>query len=141
MAPIVVAILAFSSLGTAFLSGVLGMAGGMILMGVLLAFLPVPAAMTLHGLTQLASNGWRAWLWRRDIDWRAFRGYALGAVLAFAAFAAAHTVVSKPMAFIALGIMPFLAMALPKRVQLDAGRRGHAFACGGLCSAASLTAG
>ena len=52
---------------TAFLSGIFGMAGGLILMGVLLALMPVPAAMMLHGVTQLASNGWRAFLWRDHI--------------------------------------------------------------------------
>ena len=45
---------------TSFLSGIFGMAGGMILMGLLLAMLPVATAMLLHGITQLASNGWRA---------------------------------------------------------------------------------
>ncbi|MGZ5081409.1 MAG: hypothetical protein ACXWHZ_18785, partial [Usitatibacter sp.] len=60
-----VAILAVSGLVTSFISGILGMAGGMILMGILLAMMPVPAAMMLHGITQLASNAWRAVLWRR----------------------------------------------------------------------------
>ena len=45
---------------TAFLSGIFGMAGGMILLGLLLAMLPLAQAMLLHGITQLASNGWRA---------------------------------------------------------------------------------
>ena len=62
---------------TSFIFGILGMAGGMILMGVLLALLPLPAAMMLHGITQLASNGWRAWLRRTHVNWRVFRGYAL----------------------------------------------------------------
>ena len=44
---------------TSFISGILGMAGGMILMGVLLALLPLPAAMVLHAVTQMASNAWR----------------------------------------------------------------------------------
>jgi uncharacterized protein len=54
-------------LSTSFISGVFGMVGGMILMGVLLAIMPVAAAMVLHGVTQMASNGWRAWLWRTHI--------------------------------------------------------------------------
>ena len=48
---------------TAFLSGMFGMAGGLILIGVLLALMPVPEAMALHAVTQMASNGWRALLW------------------------------------------------------------------------------
>ncbi len=55
---------------TAFLSGIFGMAGGLVLIGVLLAIMPVPTAMALHAVTQMASNGWRALLWRRHIVWR-----------------------------------------------------------------------
>jgi hypothetical protein len=32
------------------------MAGGLVLVGVLLALLPLPAAMALHAVTQIASN-------------------------------------------------------------------------------------
>nr|MBP8248004.1 hypothetical protein [Phenylobacterium sp.] len=46
-------------LATATLSGVFGMAGGLILMGVLTALLPVPAALAIHGLVQMASNASR----------------------------------------------------------------------------------
>src|SRR5678816_146275 len=72
---------------TSFISGILGMAGGMILMGVLLALMPVPAAMMLHGTTQMASNGWRAWLWRREIDWRVLRGTVYGSLVVLGFFA------------------------------------------------------
>ena len=47
-------------LATSFLSGVVGMAGGMILMGILLLMMDVTAAMVLYGVTQTAANGWRA---------------------------------------------------------------------------------
>ncbi len=40
---------------TALLSGVFGMAGGLILIGVLLAVTPLPQAMVLHAVTQMAS--------------------------------------------------------------------------------------
>src|SRR4051812_50194288 len=52
---------------TAFLSGLFGMAGGMILIGVLLMLMPLPTAMGLHAITQMASNGWGAFLWRGAI--------------------------------------------------------------------------
>ena len=135
------AVLAVSSLVTSFISGILGMAGGMILMGVLLALLPLPAAMMLHGVTQLASNAWRALLWRNDVDWRVFRGYAYGALLALALFAAVRLVVSKPVALIAMGFTPFVTLWLPEGLHLNVERRGHPISCGIVCSALSLTAG
>jgi uncharacterized protein len=134
-------VLAISTLVTSFISGILGMAGGMILMGVLLALLPLPAAMMLHGIAQLAANGWRALLLRKEIDWRVFAGYASGAFIAFALFAMARLVVGKPVALIAMGVTPFVALALPERLQLNVERRWHSFACGIACSALSLTAG
>jgi uncharacterized membrane protein YfcA len=138
---LVLAALAVSALVTSFISGILGMAGGMILMGVLLALLPLPAAMMLHGITQLASNAWRAVLWRKEVDWRVFRGYAYGAIIATAIFAVARLVVSKPVALIAMGFTPFVALALPEKLHLNVERRGHPFGCGMICSALSLTAG
>jgi hypothetical protein len=50
--------LALAALVTAFLSGILGMAGGMILMGALLALLPVADAMVLHGMSDADFRNW-----------------------------------------------------------------------------------
>jgi len=135
------AILAAASLVTSFISGILGMAGGMILMGILLAVVPLPAAMMLHGFTQLASNGWRAALWRMHIAWPIFRGYVYGALAALAAFILIHLVVSKPVALIVLGLTPFVALALPESLHLNVERRGHPFACGAICTVLQLIAG
>ena len=133
--------IAVAVLITSFISGILGMAGGMILMGVLLALLPLPAAMMLHGIAQMASNGWRAWLWRTNVDWRIFREYALGALLALAAFILVQIVVSKPVAYILLGLTPFVSFALPKRLALNVDHRGHALVCGAVCMGLQLLAG
>ena len=98
---------------TAFLSGIFGMAGGLILIGVLLAILPLPSAMALHAVTQMASNGWRALLWRRYIVWRQLGFYALGCFVALALWSIIFFVPSKPIALICLGLTPFLARAMP----------------------------
>jgi len=138
---LILSILGVSALVTSFISGILGMAGGMILMGILLALLPLPAAMMLHGITQLASNGWRAWLWRSEVDWRVFRGYLFGSLAALAAFTAVQLVVSKPVALVILGLTPFAALALPEKWHLNVERKGHATACGTICTVLNLTAG
>lgn len=135
------AILAVSAVVTSFISGILGMAGGMILMGILLAMLPVPAAMMLHGITQLASNAWRALLWRNEVDWRVFRGYVYGALLALAFFIGVRILVSKPVALILMGFTPFVTLWLPEGLHLNVERRGHSTACGIVCNVLSLTSG
>lgn len=140
-AALVFSVLAASTLVTAFISGILGMAGGMILMGVLLAFLPLPAAMMLHGISQLASNGGRAFMLRNEVDWRVFRGYVVGAALALGLFAATSIVVGKAAALIAMGLMPFAALLLPEKLHLNVERRGHSALCGFVCLALNLVAG
>lgn len=126
---------------TSFISGILGMAGGMILMGVLLALLPLSAAMLLHGITQMASNGWRAWLWRAHINWRVMLGYALGALLALGLFFGFQFVVQKPVAYLILGLTPFVGYVLPPRLALNIDRPMHPFLCGLICTSIQMLAG
>ena len=49
---------------SSFISGVFGMAGGMILLGVLLNYFDVAAAMILFSIIQFVANGSRAVQWR-----------------------------------------------------------------------------
>jgi uncharacterized membrane protein YfcA len=140
-AALVLSLIAATSLLTSFISGILGMAGGMILMGVLLALLPLPAAMLLHGISQLTANGWRAWMLRGAIDWRVIRGYTAGAAVALLAFALLQFVASKPVALILMGLTPFAGLALPERFHLNVERRGQSFACGVINTAIALVAG
>jgi uncharacterized protein len=134
-------IIAVSVVITSFISGILGMAGGMILMGVLLAFLPVPAAMMLHGVAQMSANGWRAWLWRGEVDWRVFRSVAFGALLVLIIFSVIQLTASKPVSYLLLGATPFLSYLLPEKLKLNVDRRGHSFLCGVSCTAIQLVAG
>jgi uncharacterized membrane protein YfcA len=134
-------ILSTSVVATSFLSGIFGMAGGMVLMGILLALMTVEKAMVIHGVAQFASNGWRAVLWWRRIDWRVFRGYAAGAALVVAAMLSLELALSRPAVMVVLGLTPFLAYALPSDLQLNVDRRGHAFACGVVCMGVQMLSG
>jgi uncharacterized protein len=113
MTPLMIAALGALMVGTAFLSGLFGMAGGMILIGVLLILMPLPTAMVLHAITQMASNGWRAILWRKHIRWRPVSVYLIGCAIALGVFSLVLYVPDKPVALLLLGITPFLARALP----------------------------
>ena len=61
-----------ATLGTSALSGVLGMAGGLILMGVCTSVLPVAQAMVVHGMAQSTSNAARTWVLRAHLHQRIF---------------------------------------------------------------------
>jgi len=136
-----VAIIGVTVFVTSFISGILGMAGGMILMGVLLALMPVPAAMMLHGVAQLAANGWRAWLWRAQIDWRVFRGNFYGSLVALAFFTVMQLVGSRMVVYLFLGLTPFVSYVLPPKLKLNVDRKGHPFVCGTLCTGLQLLSG
>ena len=60
MSSVTAAFLIITAFLTALLSGIFGMAGGLVLMGALALVLPVSAAFVTHGLLQLVANGWRA---------------------------------------------------------------------------------
>jgi uncharacterized membrane protein YfcA len=75
--PLEWAILCAACLATSALSAVIGMAGGIVLLSVMLLFMEPLAAIPLHGVIQLVANGSRALAQRRDIDWRIAGRYAL----------------------------------------------------------------
>jgi uncharacterized protein len=103
--------------GTTFLSGLFGMAGGLILIGALLAFMPVGGAMVLHAVTQIASNVWRGLLWRRHIRWRAVAAYVLGCSLALLAWSLTQYVPSRAVALLLLGVTAFLPRLAPSNLK------------------------
>ena len=133
-------LLALTALVTALLSGIFGMAGGMVLMGVYTALLPVPTAMVMHGGTQLVANGLRALILRRDVYWRGFRWYVVGALCAFALLFSVHYVPDPLVVFLGLGLAPFVAPLLPARF-MDFERRGAALLAGFNVASVQLVAG
>jgi uncharacterized protein len=117
MTSLMIAALGALMVATAFLSGLFGMAGGMILIGVLLTLMPLPTAMVLHAITQMASNGWRAFLWRSHIRWRPVLVYLIGAALALGVWSLTCYVPDKPIALLLLGVTPFMARLMPRNLK------------------------
>lgn len=73
----VLAILAAAALATSVLSAIVGMAGGIVLLAVMLLFYDPLLAIPLHGVVQLVSNGSRTLIQRRHVDWSIVSRYAL----------------------------------------------------------------
>lgn len=141
IAPATLGLLALVVLGTSFLSGIFGMAGGIVLLGTLLLVLDVAPAMVLFGSTQMAANGWRSLLWRAHVKWPIVGGYIVGALAAFAVMRLVVIVPSKGFMYLALGAMPFLADIMPKRLEPDITRPGMPYVCGLLLMVINLLAG
>lgn len=132
-------LLVISALLTSALSAVFGMAGGLLLMGIATAALPVAAAMVFHGVTQLASNGFRAALLWRHVHARGLLLYALGAGVAFAVLWQVRYVPNATVVLLVLGALPFLTRLLP--VAPDFARPRSALAAGFLVGGLQLIAG
>jgi uncharacterized protein len=117
MTPSVVAIIGATIVFSSFLSGVFGMAGGMILLGVLLNYFDVATGMIFFSIIQLFANGWRVVQWRHYILWGIFGWYFVGAVIAFAGMWMIAFVPDKAMVYLGLGVMPFVVEALPASMR------------------------
>ncbi|MEM9573629.1 MAG: TSUP family transporter [Pseudomonadota bacterium] len=132
MSAMLMSIIAVTMLFTAFLSGIFGMAGGLILMGVLLAVLPLSEAMSLHAITQITSNGWRGLIWIKNVRIRPAINFLFGSSIAFAAWSFWYYIPSKPVALIALGLAPFVVHIIPDRLKPNPENLLH-----GICYGAS----
>src|SRR5215831_16446046 len=135
------ALLGATIVATSFLSGVFGMAGGMILLGVLLNYFEVASAMILFSIIQMFANGWRALQWRDYVRWPIFTWYVLGSALAFAAMFAVSFVPNKMMVYLTLGLMPFAVELLPARAHPNIEWRGIPFITGALTTVVQVLSG
>jgi uncharacterized membrane protein YfcA len=133
-------ILSLAALATAALSATFGMAGGLVLLGVYTALLPVPTAMVLHGATQLVANGGRAWLLRGHVH-RNVLVYAVGAGAAWLLLRGVAWSPDAATVLIGVGAIPFLTLALPKVAALDFAHRRGATLAGALVAGTQLAFG
>jgi len=136
-----IAILLAVVLATATVSGVFGMAGGLMLMGALTLAMPVSAAMVTHGAVQFVSNGWRAVLHRKHINWRIIALYALGSALAAGLLLFLTYNPTKAWVYLMLGLVPGLSWLPKGALQLDAAKPAHAAACGLTVTGLNVIAG
>ncbi len=134
-------LLLVATLVTATISGIFGMAGGLILMGVLAAFTPVAVAMVMHGFIQIVSNGSRALMLGRHISWLLVGRYALGAMAGAALIALIAWRPSRPAVFVLLGLTPMLVWVPTRHLALDVQRRAQAELCGFLVQTMNTLAG
>ena len=141
MTPFAFVLIACTIISTSFISGLFGMAGGMILVGVLLVYFDVATAMVIFSIIQFAANGWRAVLWWRFVLWRIFFVYVAGAVLSFAIMRYVAIVPGKAAVYLGLGLMPFAIELLPKDMRPNIEWRGVPFFTGVLTTVIQLLTG
>lgn len=127
--------------GTSALSGVFGMAGGMLLLLLLTARLPLADAMVLHGSAQLVANGVRAALLGRHVRVELVARYVFAGVLAASVCALSAIVVDTRVALVITGLVgcaePWLSRLRLPSIERPAGT----YLCGALVSGLHVTSG
>ena len=141
MTPFDFVLIACTIISTSFISGLFGMAGGMILVGVLLVYFDVATGMVIFSIIQFVANGWRAVLWARFVIWRIFFVYVAGAVISFGIMRYVAIIPSKAMVYIGLGALPFLIELLPAKARPNIEWRGVPFLTGVLTTVIQLLTG
>jgi uncharacterized protein len=122
-------------------SGVFGIAGGMIMLGVLLIFFDVPTAMVLFSVLAATANAWRVMSWWRHINWRILWGYATGGFIATILMGFIAFVPSKALVYLILGLMPYTIELLPRNRHPNIEWDGMALLSGLVTTAIQLVAG
>ena len=133
-----IAVAAFLS---AFVTGVFGMAGGQILLAVLLYYLPVSAAMTVFSGLMFTAGLWRAILWRQHVAWPIAWRCMCGLVAGYMLMLLVQFVPSKPLIYLGLGLTPILGDLAPKRFAPDVSKPGLAAVCGFIIMVLQISVG
>ena len=95
---------------TSFVTGAMGLGGGMLLLVVMASTMPIAALIPVHGLVQLGSNASRSVMTFRHLDRTMFKYFAVGTVIG--ALVASLVVVQLPLLLIQLAIAVFLLLVV-----------------------------
>src|SRR6185369_17217726 len=134
-------VIGISIVAGSFLSGVFGMAGGMVVIGVLLVYFDVATAMILFSIIQFAANGWRAVQWWSFVRWDIIWRYCVGGTIAFCGLRLVEYIPDKAMVYLLLGTMPFAVEILPSSWRPNIEWRGVPFVTGLLTTIVQFMAG
>ena len=127
MDPVTVALLCAVAFASAALSAVVGLAGGTVLLAVMLLFFEPAVAIPLHGVIQLVSNGARTVVQGRHVAWSVVGWYSL--FLLPLALAGARVALAMPAALgtTLIGVFVLVATLRPGWLRIrPAGAGGEA---------------
>ena len=141
MPPASLALIGTAVLLSSLISGVFGMAGGMILLGVLLVFFDVSTAMVMFSLLTATSNIWRVVSWCRYIRWRIWLAYVVGGLASLLVLRSIEFLPSKAVVYLCLGLLPYMIEVLPRAWHANIEWRGVPVLTGFLTTTIQLFAG
>lgn len=110
ISPAIASLLIATSFVTSTMTAALGLGGGLALLAIMAAVMPVSALIPIHGVVQLGSNTGRALVQRRHIDWTILLWFTVGSL--FGAAIGGHFVISLPDAPLKIGLAAFILWAV-----------------------------
>jgi uncharacterized membrane protein YfcA len=123
--------LAVVTLLTSVVSGMMGMAGGMLLLAFMLLRWEPLLAIPMHGVVQLVANGSRAWFLRKHVMWKPVRRFAWPLLPAGALGLALLSTVPASASRIAIGLFVLAATWLKSFFAIDSRHAVRALPVGG----------
>lgn len=96
-------------LSSAFISGLTGLAGGVLLLSCLSLYFPISVVIPLHAIIQVAANFSRVFLLKEHIEWRIWRNFNLLSIPA--GIVGAYSVSYLPKASIKLAVGAVILLA------------------------------
>lgn len=118
--------LILASFATSAISGAFGLGGGVVMLGLLAAFLPPSALIAVHGWVQLAANAGRAAMLVGHIRWQLLPAFAIGTLLGV--ILGGQIAVALPPAYVQLAVGLFILWTLvatpPKWLRRAGGLNG-----------------
>ena len=91
---------------TSLMTATVGIGGGVLLLAVMASTVPVSALIPVNGLVQLGSNGNRALMTLRFVDWQMFKYFSLGALMG--GVLSSFIVVQLPLVLIQFAVAGFI---------------------------------
>ncbi|WP_412727746.1 TSUP family transporter [Alteromonas sp. D210916BOD_24] len=95
-----------TSMFTSLMTATLGIGGGVLLLAVMAGSIPVGALIPVHGLVQLGSNGNRALMTFKYVDFAMLKYFSMGALIG--AVAASFIVIQLPLVLIQFAVAGFI---------------------------------
>ena len=92
----------------AVISGLFGMAGGLVFMGIIASLMSVSAAMVVHGIVQSVSNGSRSIILHKHVRWDILAWQLFGALPAVLIMVWLAFTPDKAQLFLVLGVLPLI---------------------------------
>ena len=126
---------------SSIISGIFGIAGGMLLMASLILLLPISSTMILHGFVQAAANCSRAFYLRSELHPRLILNYFWDSCLAMIFFIFVTIIPDKATILLLLGSFPLLVKLFSRFKVLDITDDKASITAGVLMTGLQLVAG